>query len=53
MPRILLDEIVMPEELPDPTRLWLIAGIVATVVLIAAVICVILIKRKNKKKADA
>ncbi len=50
MLRIFCDEIVMPEDVPDPTHVWTIVGIVAAVVLIAAIVCVVLVKRKNKKK---
>lgn len=47
MPHIFPDEIIMdlPEPSPDP---WLIVGIVAGVVAIAAVLTVVLVKRKKK-----
>ena len=50
MLRIVPDEIVMPADVPNPTPVWPIVGIVAAVVAISVVICVVLVKHKKKGK---
>ncbi len=48
--KTLLSDAIIPD-LPEPSpNAWILIGIVAAVVLISVVICVILVRAKNRRK---